>query len=107
MILSEKSATFRDHALPQRILLKHKTAVRIVPGGRIRTPSVCKGELLHPPAMQQPREAKVSFGAARLVIEPVLLVALPGELLPDAPGPGPHRGIFDGHDVFERGRGGP
>src|SRR5262249_46792427 len=45
--------------------------------------------------------------AARLVINPVVLIALPGELLLYGPGLGPDRWIFDGHDVFERGRGGP
>src|SRR5262245_33413751 len=51
--------------------------------------------------------AIVSFDAARLVIEPVVLVALPCEVLPDGPGPGPHGRIFDRHDVFKRVRAGP
>src|SRR6266849_1949633 len=93
--------------LPQRILLKHKTAVRIVSGCRIRTSSFCKGELLQPPSMQQPREAIVSFDAARLGIKSVVLVALLGELLADGPGLRPHCRIFDGHDVLKSGRGGP
>src|SRR5437870_59253 len=56
--------------------------------------------------MQQPREAIVSLDTARLVIKSVLLVALPGELLLDGPGPSPHRRIFDRDDVFKRGRAG-
>src|SRR5215471_7618088 len=52
--------------LPQWILVKHKTAMRVVSRCRIRTSSFRKGELLHSPSMQQPREAKVSFDAARL-----------------------------------------
>src|SRR5260370_20274268 len=91
--------------LPQRILVKHKTTVRVVSRCRIRTSSFRKGELLHPPSMQQPREAKISFDAARLGIKSVLRVALPGELLADGPGLRPHRRILDGHDVFKRGRG--
>src|SRR5260370_35200141 len=45
--------------------------------------------------MQQPRETKVAFEAARLGIQSVLLVALPGELLLDGPRPRPHGRIFD------------
>src|SRR5215471_2529197 len=97
----------RPPTLPQRVFLKYKTTVRVVSGCRIRTASLRKGELLHPPSMQQPREAKVSFDAARLVIKSVLLVALPGELLLNGPGLSPHGRIFDGHDVFKRSRPGP
>ena len=46
--------------------------------------------------------AIVAFDAARLVVEPVVLVALPRELLLGSPGPGPHRRIFDRHGIFER-----
>src|SRR5260370_4801471 len=45
--------------------------------------------------MQQPRETKVAFEAARLGIQSVLLVALSGELLLDGPRPRPHGRIFD------------
>src|SRR5580704_5406567 len=38
--------------------------------------SLCKGEVLEAPAVQQAREALVAFNAARLGVEPVLLVAL-------------------------------
>src|ERR1700722_19058056 len=54
-----------------------------------------KGEVLHAPSMQQPRETLVALDAARLVVNPVLLVALPAELLLDRPGLGPHGRIFD------------
>src|SRR5262249_28847253 len=54
--------------------------------------------------MQIPRETKVSFDAARLIVNPVRLVALPGELLLGGPGPGPHGRVFDSDLVCERGR---
>src|SRR6266446_1293774 len=76
-------------------------------GCRIRTSSLRKGELFEASSMQQPREAIVSFDAARLVINSVLLVALPDELLLGGPWPGPHGRIFDGHGIFKRGRSGP
>src|SRR6266702_7425736 len=74
-----------------------------VPACRIRTSSLRKGELFEASSMQQPREAIVSFDAARLIINSVRLVALPGELLLGGPWPCPHCRIFDGHGVFERG----
>src|SRR5262245_7051699 len=46
--------------------------------------------------------AEVSFDAARLVIDPVLLLVLLAELLDDRPGPRPHRRILDGRLVFKR-----
>ena len=49
-----------------------------------------KGDVFHVPPMQQPRETKVAFEAARLGIQSVLLVALFGELLLDGPRPRPH-----------------
>src|SRR5262249_37197894 len=54
-----------------------------------------KGAVFHAPSAQEPRQAIVSFDAARLVINSVLLVALPGELLLGRPGPGPRGRIFD------------
>src|SRR5215475_9753835 len=92
--------------LPQRILLKNKTAdaTDAVPGCRIGTSSLRKCAIFHASSMEQPREAKVSFDTARLGIKPVLLVALHGEFLYDGPWPGPYRWIFDGDPVFERGR---
>src|SRR5260370_14167939 len=45
--------------------------------------------------MQQPRETKVAFEAARLGIQSILLVALSAELLLDGPRPRPHSRIFD------------
>src|SRR6202020_3241536 len=52
-------------------------------------------------------KSEVSFDAARLVIDPVLLVALLLELLLDRPRLRPHRRIFNGRDIFERIRRGP
>src|SRR5260370_18976027 len=76
----------------------------VVLGCRIRTSSLREGQLFHAPPVQQPWEAIVSFDAARLVINSVLPVALLGEHLCNFPWPRPHGGIFDRHDVFERGR---
>src|ERR1700730_16681511 len=98
---------YKIGALPQRIVLKQKTTLYVVYGSRIGTSSLRKGEIFHPPSMQQPREAKVSFDAARLVIESVFLIALLGELFLDGPWPRPHGRIFDLDLVFERGRAGP
>src|SRR5215475_12897034 len=46
--------------------------------------------------------AEVSFNAARLIIDPVLLLVLLAELLDDGPGPRPHRRILDRRLVFKR-----
>src|SRR5215813_14103528 len=46
--------------------------------------------------------AEVSFDAARLVIDPVLLLVLFAELLDDRPGPCPHRWVLDRRLVFKR-----
>src|ERR1700680_2785951 len=94
---------YKIGALPQRIVLKQKTTLYVVYGSRIGTSSLRKGEIFHAPSMQQPREAKVSFDAARLVIKSVLLIALLGELFLDGPWPRPHGRIFDRYSVFERG----
>src|SRR5258705_8192034 len=51
--------------------------------------------------MQQPRQAIISFEAARLVINSVLLLALLGEFLLGGPRTRPHRRIFDRDGVFE------
>src|SRR5713101_1585909 len=74
---------------------------------RIRALTLRTGAVFHARSTQQPREAIVSFNAARLIINPVLLIALLGELLLYGPGLSPHRRIFDGHDVLERSRPGP
>src|SRR6516162_9123611 len=52
--------------------------------------------------MQQPRETKVSLDAARLGVNSVLLIALPGELLLGGPWPCPNGRIFDSDLVSER-----
>src|SRR6266446_1535620 len=70
-------------------------------GCRIRTSSLRKRELFEASSMQQPREAIVSFDAARLVINSVLLVALPDELLLGGPCSSPHGLIFDRDLVLE------
>src|SRR5205809_879274 len=77
-------------ASPQRILLEQKATPDVVDAGRVRTTSFRKRGLFYAPSMQQPREAVVSFDAARLGIDSVIRVALPGELLLDGPWPPPH-----------------
>src|SRR5439155_10713110 len=57
--------------------------------------------------MQQPWETIVSFDAARLGVNSVLLVVLPDEILLGGPWPCPHRRVFNGHGIFKRGRTGP
>src|SRR5580700_5447733 len=98
----------RSTVVEQRIFFgkAHKSRGGVL-GCRIRASPLRKGEVFYAGSTQQSREAIVSFDAARLVVDPILLVALPGELLLDGPSLGPHRRIFDGHDVFERGRRGP
>src|SRR5262249_12630576 len=83
------------------ILLKLNTLYAI-PGSRVGTASLCKGELFDPPSMQQPRETKVSFDAARLGVNSVLLIALSAELLLGGPRPCPHSRVFDSDVVCER-----
>src|SRR6266851_5426807 len=93
--------------LLQRIIFDAHKVRGVVFCRRVRTSPLRKGELFHTRPPHQPREAVVSFDAAGLVIKSVLRVALFGELLLDGPWPRPHRRIFDGHDVFERGWPGP
>ncbi len=73
----------------------------VVLGCRIRTSSLRKGKLFHAPPVQQPWQAIVSFDAARLIINSVLLVALLSELLLDSPRLYPHGRVLDGDLVFE------
>src|SRR5712675_1047451 len=92
----------------QRIFFRKADKSRgAVLGGRIRALPLRKGAVFCARSTQQPREAIVSFDAARLVINSVRLIALLGEFLLYGPGLSPHGRIFDGHDVFKRGRGGP
>src|SRR3984893_1232003 len=79
----------------------------MVPRRRIGTSSLRKGKLFRAASPQYPREAIVSFGAAWLVINSVLLLVLLAELLLGGPGPGPHGRIFGGNFVIKCCRGGP
>src|SRR5271170_5432581 len=54
-----------------------------------------KGGVFHAPSVQQPWQTIIAFEAARLGINPVLLIALPAELLLYGPWPRPHGRIFD------------
>src|SRR5260370_34146085 len=75
-------------------MLNRQHGADAVLGCRIGTSAFRKGALFRAPSVQQSRQAIVSFDAARLVIDSVLLVALPGELLLGGPGPSPHNRIF-------------
>src|SRR5207244_8246358 len=81
--------------LPQRIVSNGLHITHVVDGSRIGASSLGKGALFHAPTVQQPRQAEVSFDAARLVVNSVLLVALLGELLLGGPWPRPPGLIFD------------
>src|SRR6516165_12015201 len=79
-------------------------SLRAVPGCGIGTSSLRKGEFFQAVSAQPPWEGIISFEAARLVINPVLLIALLGEILLDRPRPGPHRRVFHRDLVRERSR---
>src|SRR5258708_3984251 len=89
-------------SLLQRVIFDAHEIGGVVLCRRVRAPTLRKRELLGAGSPHQPRQAIVSFDAAGLVVKPVVLVALPGELLADGPSLGPHRRIFDGDDVLER-----
>src|SRR4029453_851476 len=93
--------------LLERIVFNAHEIGCVVLGGRVWAAPFRVGGLLHARSANKPWMAVVSFDAARLVIEPVVLVALLCELLLDGPGPGPHGRIFDRNDVFKRVRPGP
>src|SRR5437016_11847660 len=69
---------------------------------RVGTFSLREGLIFQPCVPHDGWEPDVSFDTARLVINPILLVALFGELLLHGPRTRPHRRIFDGDLVFER-----
>src|SRR5262249_25316875 len=68
---------------------------RVVRGRGIGTASLRKGGVFHAPPVQQPRQTIVSFEAARLGVNAVLLIALLREFLFEGPRPRPHGRIFD------------
>src|SRR5207249_5805606 len=69
--------------------------------------SLRKGGLFHARSTHQSREGIVSFYAARLVIDSIFLLVLPGELSLDGPWPHPHGRIVDRELVFKLSRAGP
>src|SRR5580700_4146302 len=87
--------------LPQRLVVEYEPILHGVPGRGIRTSPFGKGALFIASAMNDPGKTVISLDAARLGIEPVGGLALPGELFPNGPWPRPHRGIFNRHLVFE------
>src|ERR1700694_1669011 len=100
--MRDKFSARRLTVVKQRIFFgkAHKSR-RAVLGCRISASTLRKGTVFHTRSTQQPREAIVSFDAARLVINSVLLILLLGEHLLYGLWPRPHLRIFDGYDVFE------
>src|SRR5215470_18134834 len=90
--------------LLQRVLqrLGRSKVRRVVHGRGIRTTSLRKRKVFHPPSMEQTGKALIAFDAARLGVESILLVTLSREFLLDGPGPGPHSRIFD-RDLIGKG----
>src|SRR2546430_12146650 len=88
--------------LLQRIVFNAHEVRGVVLGRRVWAAPLDIGQLFHARSPKQARMAIVAFDAARLVVEPVVLVALPREILLGGPGPGPHRRILDRHGIFER-----
>src|SRR6516165_11357032 len=76
----------------------------IILGQRIGALAFRKLAVLLARRLHHGRESLVALDAARLVVDPVLGLALAGEILLDGPGAGPHGRILDGGDVFEHGR---
>src|SRR5262245_37947576 len=93
--------------LLERIVFNAHEIGCVVLGGRVWAAPFRVGELLHPCSPNEPRMAVVSFDAARLVVEPVVLLDLLLELLLDRPGPRPHGSSFDQDHGFKRVRPGP
>src|SRR5258708_7388419 len=89
-------------SLLQRIVFDAHKVCSDVSCCRVRASFLRKSEFVGAYSPHQSGEAIVSFVAARLVIDSVLLLALPGELLLDSPGPRPHGRILDRDRIFER-----
>jgi hypothetical protein len=73
----------------------------VILGRGIGTSAPRKGKVFDARRMQQSRKAIISFNAARLVVNPILSVALSGVFLLSRPRPHPHGRVFDGDDIFE------
>src|SRR6266853_2614116 len=95
-------ASFCHAALLLLQRIRISASRRVVLGQRIGSASLGKLAVFLARRLHHRRKAKVSFNAARLVINSVFLFALPGELLLGGPRTCPHGRIFDGDDVFER-----
>src|SRR5262249_45073809 len=96
-----------DLWIPYNLGADVNESAHIVLGCRMRTPLIGEGEVCLARREQHRWQGVVSFDAARLVIDAILLVALPGELLFDGPGPRPNCRVFDGDLIGERVRAGP
>src|SRR5262245_62925150 len=81
--------------LPQRIVFDTHEIRGIVFCCRMRAATLLVRYLFGARSAHQARMTVISFDAARLGVEPVRLLALPGELLFAGPPTRPHRRIFD------------
>jgi hypothetical protein len=88
----------------RRLCQRKKCVIRVVYSRRIGASPFSKSGLFHAPPMQKSRESVVALDAARFGINPILLIALPAELLLDGPRPVPHRRILDRGLVGKRHR---
>jgi hypothetical protein len=80
---------YGGHRVALQLLLKRIAPISswaMVPGCRIGSFSLRKGKVFRAASTQYPGEAKVSFNAARLVIDSVLVLVLLDELLLGGPG---------------------
>src|SRR5690349_4445932 len=93
--------------LLERILLNAHEVRGVVLGGRVGAMPLRERKVLHAGRLHHRREREISLQAARLVIDPVGLVALAGPFLLDGPGPRPHGRVLDHRHVFQRAVGEP
>jgi hypothetical protein len=87
---------------PRRLIPLRGFTLSLSGSCRVRASPLRNGALFHASSVQHTRKAVVSFDATGLVINPIFLIALPGEVLLDRPWPRPHGRVFDRDNVFER-----
>src|SRR5262245_9293355 len=96
-------ALFKPRSLLlERVLFNAYEIRSVVLGGRVRTAALGISELFHSRSQHQRWMTIIAFDTARLVIDAVLLLALPGVLKLGRPGLCPHGRIVNGDDIFKR-----
>src|SRR5262249_48289449 len=91
-----------DPSLLERILFHTDKISSVVLGRRMRATALGIGELFHARSEHQRRMTIVAFDTAGLVVDAVLLLALPIVLELGSPGSRPHRRIVNRDHIFER-----